>query len=156
MRVVKSCRRAQGFTLIEVLIALLVLAIGLLGMASLMVASVQSNQSASVRSQASTLAYDMAERLRLNRDRAVTSTSYETDGTNIPADPNCKTDGCTPAQVATLDLREWLTQLAQVGLSGSITRANNNRYTISVLWQEDSARACGQNSQCSFTLRVDL
>jgi type IV pilus assembly protein PilV len=155
MRLLNSRRRTGGFTLIEVLIALLVLAIGLLGMASLTLVSVKSNQSASIRSQASSMAYDMAERLRLNRDRAVTTDSYVTDGTAVPNDPGCKTDGCTPAQVATLDLREWLNQLALAGTTGTIARTEN-RYTITVFWQEDSSQACGQNDQCSFTLRVDL
>ncbi|MCY1278727.1 type IV pilus modification protein PilV [compost metagenome] len=155
MRILTSRSRTEGFTLIEVLIALLVLAIGLLGMASLMLVSVKSNQSASQRSQASTLAYDMAERLRLNRDRAVATDSYLTDGNSVPNDPGCKTDGCTPAQVATLDVREWLNQLALAGATGNIARTDN-RYTITILWQEDSSRACGANNQCSFTLRVDL
>ena len=59
--------RIRGFTLIEVMIALVILAVGLLGMASLMVRSQQSNEGAYSRSQASILAYDIIERMRANK-----------------------------------------------------------------------------------------
>ena len=55
-----------GFTLIEVLIAMLVLAVGLLGLAGLQATSLKNNQSAYNRSQATQLAYDMADRMRAN------------------------------------------------------------------------------------------
>ncbi len=55
-----------GFTLIEVLIAMLVLAVGLLGLAGLQATSLRNNQSAYNRSQATQLAYDLADRMRAN------------------------------------------------------------------------------------------
>ena len=55
-----------GFTLIEVLIAMLVLAVGLLGLAGLQATSLRNNQSAYNRSQATQLAYDIADRMRAN------------------------------------------------------------------------------------------
>jgi len=57
----------RGATLVEVLVALLVLSIGLLGVAALQVSALQTNQGAHVRSQASVLAYDIADRMRANR-----------------------------------------------------------------------------------------
>ena len=59
-------KRSRAFTLIEVMIAMIILAVGLLGMASLTVRSQQSNESAYARSQASLLAYDIIERMRTN------------------------------------------------------------------------------------------
>ncbi|QKE64490.1 type IV pilus modification protein PilV [Aquipseudomonas campi] len=148
-------RKQNGFSLIEVLIALLILAIGLFGMASLMMTSMKSNQSASMRSQASWLAYDIFERMRLNSDVATSSSSYVI-ATNAaaPTDPNCKTSGCSETNVAVQDLFEWKTQLVQSGLTGSVTRTGN-AYTVSIFWQEDSSTACPAN-QCSFVLRADL
>lgn len=59
-------RNNRGFTLIEVMVAVLILAVGLLGMASLMTRSQKSNESAYARSQATALTYDIIERVRSN------------------------------------------------------------------------------------------
>jgi len=146
----------NGFSMIELLIALLVLAVGLLGMASLMMTSMKSNQSAATRSQASWLAYDIIERMRLNSDAA--GSYLIAAATASPADPNCKAAGCSPNNVAILDLREWKMQLDQAGLTGSVTRPDN-AYTVSIFWEEDSSTACAPVNgipQCSFTLRAGL
>lgn len=63
--------RQRGVTLLEILIAVLVLSIGLLGMAALQGVSLQTNSSAYYRSQATALAYDMADRMRANRAAAL-------------------------------------------------------------------------------------
>ncbi|WP_137818233.1 type IV pilus modification protein PilV [Pseudomonas sp. 2FG] len=156
---IRASTREHGFSLIEVLVALLVLAIGLLGMASLMLTSMKSNQSAYQRSQANWLAYDIAERMRLNRDLATSGNSYVITSTTDPNDPGCKANGCSAANLATLDVREWLDQLAQAGVEGTVAR-NGNQYTITISWQEDSAAGiCNPvngTPQCSFVLRVDL
>src|SRR5574343_439121 len=64
-----------GFTLIEVLIAMLVLAIGLLGLATLQTYSLRSNLSAYTRGQATQLLYDMSDRMRANSSLANATTS---------------------------------------------------------------------------------
>jgi type IV pilus assembly protein PilV len=71
MHVRTNCSRSAGFTLLEVLVAILVLAIGLLGMARLQMTGMKSNHSAYLRSQASLLAYDITERMRANRNAAL-------------------------------------------------------------------------------------
>jgi type IV pilus assembly protein PilV len=58
---------ARGFTLIEVMIAVLVLAIGLLGFALLQTMNVRFTQSANYRTQATNLAYDLLDQMRANR-----------------------------------------------------------------------------------------
>jgi len=63
---IRILRRDRGFSLIEVMVAVFVLSIGLLGMAALMATSLRNNQSADYRSQAVNLAYDQLEMLRAN------------------------------------------------------------------------------------------
>lgn len=65
--------KSRGVTLIEVLVAVLVLSIGLLGLAALQGFSLQAGQSAYHRTQATNLAYEIAEFARLNRSEAMQS-----------------------------------------------------------------------------------
>ena len=79
-----------GFTLIEVLIAMLVLAVGLLGLAGLQATSLRNNQSAYNRSQATQLAYDLADRMRANfteANKLANSTYITTDPTTAGTQP---------------------------------------------------------------------
>jgi type IV pilus assembly protein PilV len=86
----------RGTTLVETLVALLVLSIGLLGVAALQVNALQTNQGAHIRSQASVLAYDLADRMRANRAVALAG------GYNV-------TYGSTPTgtNLNELDLQNW-------------------------------------------------
>lgn len=67
----KSVRYKRGMTLVETLVALVVLSIGLLGVAALQMTSLRYNHSAHVRSQATALAYDISDRMRANRNDAL-------------------------------------------------------------------------------------
>ncbi len=97
--------RQAGFTLIEVMIAVLVLSIGLLGLAGLQVAALQNNQSAFMRSQATALAYDLADRMRSNID-GVNGGFYVP--ANAAATASClTTTGCSVQAMAEHDLAEW-------------------------------------------------
>jgi len=72
--------KESGSTLLEVLITVLVLATGLLAMGALQTRSLQFNQSASMRSQANIFAYDIVDRIRLNRgDKSTNVTAYNVD-----------------------------------------------------------------------------
>ncbi len=95
-------RTHRGFTLIEALVALVVLSIGLLGVAALQLASLQANHGASQRTQATFLAQDIVDRMRANRDAAVAG-DYDTDfGDAAPT---------SPANVAQADISIWKARL---------------------------------------------
>jgi len=97
--------RQSGFTLIEVLVSVIVLSIGLVGVAGLQAVSLKNNQSAFMRSQASALAYDLADRMRANVPGA-NAAMYDPD--DAAATANCKTaTGCTTQEMAQNDLFEW-------------------------------------------------
>ncbi|MEO1201838.1 MAG: type IV pilus modification protein PilV [Pseudomonadota bacterium] len=98
--------RQRGFTLVEVLVSSLVLGIGLVGVAGLQALSLKNTQSAFMRSQATAMAYDLADRMRSNVAGAL-------GGSYVPASankvPGCTTTaGCTPEEIAQNDLAEWL------------------------------------------------
>ncbi|MCY1285412.1 hypothetical protein D3C76_764060 [compost metagenome] len=152
----------RGFTLIEVLIALVILAVGLLGMASLMMSSLQSSQGAYLRSQASLLAFDIVERMRANHAQAISTNDYTlAENATGSTDPDCKTSGCNPAQQAQQDLHDWRAALADgiPGAKASITRTPPNEYEITISWEE-TGTALKKSDETeispSFSLRVDL
>jgi type IV pilus assembly protein PilV len=92
-----------GFTLLEVMIAVFVLAIGLLGMAHLQITSLKHNQSAEFRTQAALFAADMLDRMRANREAAQNG-NYALD---IDAEPPSSTN-----TIADADIVEWRENLS--------------------------------------------
>ncbi len=141
--------KQRGITLVEILVTMIILAIGLLGLAGLMMDGLKNNQSAYLRTQASLLAYDMADRIRINRPRAIAGDydGYSTSGddggfTNLPTCMGTA-PGCSAADQVNLDLAEWTGQIQGVGGTallpdgeGSITRGAGNLFTITVGWKE--------------------
>jgi len=134
--VIRTTSRVRGFTLLEVLVALLVLSIGLLGLAGLQTAGLRNNHSAFLRSQAVALAYDALDRMRGNRDQALLGpgSAYNITFNTTPAMVNCSSN-CNSAQVAQYDLATWKGDVARLpGGQGQITIDVNNKATVAVRW----------------------
>jgi type IV pilus assembly protein PilV len=106
MSMIRSNMRSQerGATLIEVMIALLVLAIGMLGFAGLQTQGVITGRQAYLHSTAAFLAEDMVERMRANLAQ---SASYSTLYTDAGQDNHCDTSSCTAAQLMGWDQYKW-------------------------------------------------
>jgi type IV pilus assembly protein PilV len=136
-------RNQSGFTLIEVLIAVVVLASGLLGLAAIQATALGNNHSAYNRSQATQLAYDIADRMRANSNAAAnylglaSAASCATNDTPCTA---CKTiaNACTPQQMAEQDRYDWNQNIGRSLPDGEgfISRSGNV-YTIRVSWDDD-------------------
>ncbi|MEX2494907.1 MAG: type IV pilus modification protein PilV, partial [Woeseia sp.] len=126
---------AQGFSLVEVLIALIVMSVGMLGIAGLYVHSMQAGRTSLFRHHAVTLAGDVADRIRANPNGAGT---YELGG----ADNGCVAGGvdCTPEQMAAHDVLLWSEQAQDSLPEGVVTvdYANGvpSAYQVTVTWQE--------------------
>jgi type IV pilus assembly protein PilV len=127
-----ACPKSRGMTLVEILIALLILSIGLLGLASLQTLSLRFNTSAYYRTQATQLAYDIADRMRANRASA---NLYAMDLENPP--PVC---GAAVGDGTVLldDKAAWRNALAcRIPQStGSVTAIGDDRFTIRVQWTD--------------------
>ena len=148
--------KQSGFTLLEILVAMLVLAIGLLGLAGLMTSSMRNNLSASHRTQATWMAYDIVDRMRANRASAVTG-GY---ATGIGAPGACQTAWPTAGTVPQQDIAIWKNQLACVLPAGDGSIAVNTATrvaTVTVRWDDsrglvDSGSAANQTIK---TFRVE-
>jgi type IV pilus assembly protein PilV len=117
-RLERSRRRSRGVTLIEAMIALLLLSLSALAFAALQLNGLTSNSSAMWRSKAAELTQDMADRMRANQ-AGVSAGLY--DNLLVPAAaPNCGVAvACTPAQTTTMDYANWSATLGAELPSGS-------------------------------------
>lgn len=118
----------RGFTMLEIMITLVVFAIGMLGMAGMQIIAKKNNFEAAQRTAATSLAYDIIERMRANPTQLV---EYAGDSTTPPAalggaslgssapTPNCASASCTPFQLSQYDLWEW-----EQGLDGAAELSN--------------------------------
>lgn len=122
--------RQRGFSLIEVLVAVLIFSIGLLGLASLMIMSTRSDQSAYMRTQVAFLAQSMADRMSAN-PVGVWNGNYNTTYPNTTTQTCNASTGCSPANLANYDQQIWSAQL-NTFLSNpfaTITCTNPTAYT---------------------------
>ncbi len=155
----KAPRRSPqlGFTLLEALIAMVIMSLGLLGMAGLQAMTLRDTQTAYYRSVATQQAYDMADRLRANRT-GVTAGNYDSIANGAGTDPSCidntSSPFCTAAQVAATDRFQWNTTNAALlpNGNGSVARVvSTNAFDITVSWTE---RADGGNQTRTFVTRM--
>ena len=109
---ITMAKKQHGSTLIEVLIALLVLSFGMMGMAGVQSVSLRGNQAAYFRTQATSLSMDIVERMRANIT-GVGAGNYNNASGGETA--SCFTvAGCTSAQMAAQDINDWLVQVAEL------------------------------------------
>jgi type IV pilus assembly protein PilV len=158
MHLINSSPRSRkcqaGVSLVEVLVSALIVSIGLVGVAGLQVASLKNNQAALMRSQATALAYDLADRMRSNVGGAG-SGFYDASSAELTA--GCKaTTGCTPQELSKNDMAEWQAALtAHLPMGEGVvcidstpndgTRAaspacdgSGTQFAVKIWWDEDS------------------
>lgn len=145
---------AKGMTLIEVLVSVVLLALGLLGIASMILLANHANNSSYMKQQAIQAVYNIFDKIRANPQAAINGNyTINNIGTNgIPsnvATPSvlCTTSACTPAQLATYDTWSWLTkEVSQLPSGcGSISTAfsgvaGTTIVTVTVQWDDSPAQ----------------
>lgn len=162
----KQCRQQTGATLIEILVAILVLSIGLLALGAMMSYAVVLPKLSGNRSVAISTGTDMIERMRANptttsptfsiNSYAVTTfTTTFVASPSMPSGSTCSYPACTQSLLATMDLAEiqYLLnlQLTPAGMTIQVTDAANNEGNLWVIWQEPSVVgtfSTGSNDNC--------
>jgi type IV pilus assembly protein PilV len=154
-----ATRRNGGFTLVEAMVALIVLSVGLLGIAALYVETLRANRTSLHRTEAVNLATDIADRMRSNRDLPFSDPGfnglgfYDCGGACDPAAPPASANA-----IATADLTDWVTQV-QTQLPGgtadvtftAATATTPAAYVVDIGWDE-----VGQTAQATFQLRIEI
>jgi type IV pilus assembly protein PilV len=142
----KQMRTKQGgATLIEILVAVLILSFGMLGMSALQIRALQGNQSSIQRSQATMLSYYIMDAMRVDRESAKGG-DYNTNSGFV-----CGSVGITGSGLAKDTLRNWLdsTDAAMGGdaslTCGSVACDGNYQCTVRIKW--DDTKAGGQGNQ---------
>ena len=140
MNLFKVIKSKRGFTLVEVLVALVILSIGLLGVAGMQIRGMQGNHNSFLRSQALQYAYEMLDMMRANRTSAVAGNYNIALADAVPNPANT---------VAQQDIVEWRQGITGVvgtgnmasGLSGgqgsvAVAGANPATVTVTITWNE--------------------
>jgi type IV pilus assembly protein PilV len=131
-------RISHGFSLLEVLVALVVISIGLLGVAAMQTMALTAGQGGYLRTQAVFQTYDMMDRLRANAT-GLAAGLYD----NIPDTPGSLPAACSPCaadQIRNFDRYDWNTanQNLLPNGRGTVTSPDSNTFTINVLWDDRS------------------
>jgi type IV pilus assembly protein PilV len=131
-------RRQQGFSMLEVLITMVVISVGLLGIAGLIMTSFKNNHSAYSRGQATILANDIIDRMRANRTVAQAGAPYL-----------IALEAATPTAVASVgdrDIRQWRLAVADALKKGTGGITFNAAGNVIVTIQWDDSRATGDGA----------
>lgn len=155
MLIKTTFKTSRGFTLLEVLVALTILSIGLLGIAGLLMTSLKNNQSAAYRSQAAWLAYDIVDRMRANRGIALPASGAS------PYTYTISTAAVAGSGVAHDDLTAWKTAVtgAMTGGGGSVSVVPSTGVaTVTVQWDDtrSGVAATGISATQTFTMSTRI
>lgn len=157
--------RNTGFSMIELLVAVLVMGVGVLGITGLQVVSLQNNGSALIRGQAVQLSYEILDRIRANPLGTPAGNAYNNISlAQVPAAAtNCEAGPCSEAQMSVFDIAVWKCSLGNYNTEnvctdlrnaevlpavtdlpglpqgdGSISVSANGVITVTVQWQESN------------------
>lgn len=141
----------SGLTLVESMISLLVISIGLLGIAALQITAMGQNTSALNHSQAVWIAYNMSDRIRAN---ITEFSNYDGIDTNTGYTQDCMSSACTNNQMLTADAADWTTLVGNLPAGRGQITSNADGLLVTVMWDDEGTGATGTN--CGNNPAVDL
>ena len=151
----KVARGQRGDTMIEVLVTIIILAVGVLGAAALQVTTLKNLSTSHSAGVAAIIAEDFSERMRANPTAALAD-GYVHDTAPI-GDTDCVANLCSMADLANYDIETWWNQLTAVLPAGTaeVTRnAGTNTFVLTVRWDEDRSGSTG--TTCPMESEADL
>lgn len=152
--------RVSGFSMIEVLVALLVLALGLLGFALLQTMNLRYTQSADYRTHATNLAYDLLDQMRANRQSAAdySGSTGASFGPGEITDTVCSRPTGTDADIAG-NIERWQCQVARTlgpTASAGVDYVNNGDVTITIAWGDQRWDQADPEATTTFEVETRL
>ncbi|AWA46882.1 type IV pilus modification protein PilV [Acinetobacter junii] len=138
-------KRQTGVGLMEVLVALVLLSIAVLGFVALQIRAITASNEATMNVQATNIARDLAERMRMNRD-GLAGYVANTDTTN------CATAFCSPEDMAKYDFRLVSSRATDLGMSMDVLNCQGStlvRKCIYVAWEGTTATNGTGSSDCT-------
>jgi type IV pilus assembly protein PilV len=133
----------KGVSLIEALVALLILALGIMGLAGIQTQTLVDSRSSNYRAVAVQAAEDLLERMQANSQVRITNPApnpYVVAFGSTPANPNCFANDCNGIQLANFDLWQWKTALGALlpGGDARVFRSTTDpsQFGVLVAWNE--------------------
>ena len=152
-----SSTTQHGFSMLEILITLALIAIALLGTAGMQVLAMKSNKGAHFRTQAVFLSSDIAERMEANKLAAMAG-AYVVTGTSAvaAAAADCSQAACSSTNLASYDINQWETAIAGLlpQASWSVTQTGTgdpSTYNIVISWTDRSSDKTSHGETFSYT-----
>ena len=137
-------KKQQGISLVEALVALVILAVGVLGLAGVQARQLVETRTANTRAMAVRLVDDLNERMQLNT-AGVRANNYVLAFGVTPAGGTCTAAACSPAQLAASDLAQWRANVGALlpGGNAAIFRNNLDARQIGVMlaWNANEGKA---------------
>lgn len=156
-----AIQHQSGFSLIEVMIAALVISIGMLGLAGLQLVSMKGSHQSFMRHQATFLVQDVMERIRANPALLTSYDVFDTDTTgsfSCPAAKDCNANTCSATEIVAYDQSRLACGLNQRLSNGRIqivcntaTTCADNKIAVQVSWSE---RELGQESVDTLSAQI--
>lgn len=173
---IKKKIRQAGFTLVEILVSLLILSVGMLGMAGIQVSGLRNSATSTYRTDATQLSYDIADFMRANKmavssnDFATISYAYSDTLTDpqkscLQATTTATVSSCTASEMALVNVYDWVSRARQKLPNASVsvqcndldttdtdTCTDNSTHAITLTWDENVDGQVG-SSTFSYTFR---
>lgn len=160
----KQMKTQQGVGLIEVLVAVLILTVGILGLVGLQTRALQFSQESMLQSQAQMLAYEVTDRMRANKGALAKYIVLFEE--SVTSSANCSSSACSENDMARYDLAEWKSLLAASLPSGDGSIAVDKSgarpfYTITVRFRDSKldkslAGGAGNDVWRQTTIRTEI